>query len=345
MTGGITIGVDLGGTKIEIAALKLDARLHASGPHPAGPSASASSTSSASTAVPDVVARRRIPTHRERGYDAVLEETATLIESFAAELGLDLRHTPLGVGMPGSITRAGLIKNANTVCLNGRPFRTDLEARLRRPTAFDNDANCFALAEAFLGAAAPYRDGVVFGVIMGTGVGGGLVLHGRPWPGPQGIAGEWGHHGVYADRGAPCYCGQRGCLEQYISGPAVEADYAQRAGTARHLDEIAARRDHDPHAQAALDTFLDAYGRGLANLIDILDPSAVVLGGGVSQLDLLYDEGRARVARYVFNDELSTPILRNALGDSAGVIGAALLGAAKADACSSPPSSRDPSPR
>ncbi|EYF03007.1 ROK family protein [Chondromyces apiculatus] len=328
MTGGtsagsdsgsdIALGVDLGGTKIEIVALRLD---------PAGTPA-ATTTPRA----PDILARRRVLTRRERGYDAVLAETATLITSFAAELGLDPHHVPLGVGMPGSITRAGLVKNSNTVCLNGRPFRTDLEAHLARtrPIAFDNDANCLALAETFLGAAAPYRDGIVFGVIMGTGVGGGLIAFGRPWPGPQGIGGEWGHHAVFPGRGDPCYCGQRGCLEQFASGPAVEADYARRAGAPLPLAAIATRaapEANDPHARAAMDTLLDAYGRGLANLIDILDPSAIVLGGGLSHLDALYDEGRARVAHYVFNDELTTPILRNALGDSAGVLGAALLGA------------------
>lgn len=300
--GEITIGVDLGGTKIEAIALR-------GGADP----------------VADVALRRRIPTQQERGYEAVLAATAGLIEEVAREVGLDVRDAPLGVGMPGGVTRAGLVKNSNTVCLNGRPFRSDLEARLGRPIAFDNDANCFALAEARLGAAAAHRDGIVFGVILGTGVGGGLVTYGRIWPGPQGIAGEWGHHAVYQGRAEVCYCGKRGCLEMYASGPAVEADYARRAGEARRLAEIAARAGSDPHARAAMDGLLDAFGRGLANVIDILDPSAVVLGGGVSNLEVLYTEGRARVADYVFNDELTTPILRNTLGDSSGVLGAALL--------------------
>jgi fructokinase len=235
--------------------------------------------------------------------------------------------------MPGGVTRReGLVKNSNTVCLNGRPFRADLERALGRPVAFDNDANCFALAETLLGAARAHRDGVVFGVILGTGVGGGVVVHGRVWSGLQGIAGEWGHHPVRFDPRAerPCYCGGAGCLEQYASGPAVERDYALRAGAHLPLAEIAARRDADPHAAAAIDSLLDAFARGLATVIDVLDPSAVVLGGGVSNLDALYADGLERTARYVFNDELVTPVLRHALGDSAGVLGAALLGIERA---------------
>jgi fructokinase len=192
---------------------------------------------------------------------------------------------------------------------------------------FDNDANCFALAEAWLGAAAPFRDGVVFGVIMGTGVGGGLVLGGRPWSGAQGIAGEWGHHAVWggaADARA-CYCGQRGCLERYIAGPALEEAYQARSGARLSMPELAARRGDDVHAAAVIEALLETFGRALANVIDILDPAVVVLGGGLSNLDLLYDEGRARVEKCVFNDELRTPIVRHALGDSAGVLGAALL--------------------
>lgn len=288
-------GVDLGGTKTEVVL----ARRTAAGL--------------------DVLRRERRATPRERGYDAVLEATEALAIEVAG-------GAPIGVGMPGGVTRReGLVKNSNTTCLNGRPFRQDLVRRLApAEVRFENDANCFALAEALLGAAAPHRAGPVFGVIMGTGTGGGVVIDGKIWPGAQGIAGEWGHHAVFAG-GRACYCGQKGCVEAYVSGPAVEADYARRAGAALPLAEIARRRAADPHAAAALETFLDAFGRALANVVDILDPAAIVLGGGVSNLDLLYDEGRARVARYVFNDELATPILKHALGDSAGVLGAALL--------------------
>lgn len=297
---GIALGVDFGGTKIEAAALE-------DGAH--------------------VLVRRRVPTPQAEGYDAVLAAALGLVRDVAREVGADVAVVPIGVGMPGSVARrSGLVKNSNTGCLNGRPFRADFAAALGRDVAFENDANCFALAETWLGAAAPYRRGVVFGVILGTGVGGGVVIDGEVWPGAQGIAGEWGHHAVYADRDRVCYCGQRGCLETYASGPAVEADYARRAGVRLPLAELALRRETDAHAHAAFEVFLDAFGRGLANVIDVLDPSAIVLGGGVSNLALLYDEGVARVARYVFNDELVTPIVRNALGDSAGVLGAALLG-------------------
>lgn len=313
--GELVIGVDLGGTKIESVLARRGA---AEGSAPL-----------------EALARRRVPTHGDRGYRAVLDATADLVAATAREAGLDLRDVPIGMGMPGGTTRVGsLVKNANVVCLNGRPFRSDLEETLGRPLAFDNDANCFALAETVLGAASAHRDGIVFGVILGTGVGGGLVVRGEVWPGAQGIAGEWGHHRAFVGEGArPCYCGGRGCVERYLSGPAVEEEYARRCahdGGDPHaprlpLADIAARRGHDRHADAAIEELVDAFGRGLANVIAILDPSAIVLGGGVSNLELLYAEGITRVARHVFNDELVTPILKHALGDSAGVLGAALI--------------------
>ncbi len=313
--GALAVGVDLGGTKIEAVALRGADRLE--------------------------VARRRIPTEQRLGYDAIVGRTASLVREVVAVAGASAeeRGVTVGVGMPGSVSRStGLVKNSNTLCLNGRPFRADLARALALPVAFDNDANCFALAEATVGAAAAHKDGVVFGVIMGTGVGGGVVLRGEVWPGIQGLGGEWGHHGVWAGRSdaRPCYCGHRGCLEQYASGPAVEADYAARTGQPLGLAEIAARRADDDDARAAIDSLVDAFGRGIANLIDMLDPSAIVLGGGVSNLELLLHEGRDRVRHYVFNDELLTPIVKNALGDSAGVIGAALLGAASATTAASP---------
>jgi fructokinase len=305
----LVLGVDLGGTKIEAVLARRSDRDGA----PAL----------------DVIDRRRAPTAADQGYDAVIAAAEGLVRAMTASSGVELDRLPIGFGMPGGTTRrGGLVKNSNAVCLNGRPFRADLALALGRPIAFENDANCFALAEATLGAAAAHRDGIVFGAILGTGVGGGLVVRGSIWEGAQGIAGEWGHHAVFhggagADRA--CYCGQRGCLERYCSGPAVEDDYAQRAGARLPLAEIARRRGSDPHATAAIDAFLAAFARGLANVIDILDPSAVVLGGGVSNLDVLYDDGARKVAELVFNDELTIPILRHALGDSAGVLGAALI--------------------
>lgn len=316
--------MDLGGTKTEAVLL----RRSGGSPHH------------------EVLERERVPTPQSDGYAAIVENTASLVERVLSTAPAAARPL-IGVGMPGSVTRRdGLVKNSNTVCLNGQPFRQDLQHRLGREVAFENDANCFALAEALLGAGSDHAEGVVFGVIMGTGVGGGLILHGKPWPGPQQLGGEWGHHAVgpwrrwdqaslataghslglgLLERG-PCYCGKTGCLELYLSGPAVEEDYERRAGRRLPLSEIARQRSHDVHAEAALAEMLEAFGRGLGNLISILDPSAIVLGGGVSNLDCLYDEGVTRVARYVFNDELTTPILRHRLGDSAGVLGAALLG-------------------
>ncbi len=313
----LLVGVDLGGTKIEAVLLRGEGR--------------------------EEVLRRRIPTEPEAGYDSIVRRTASLIEGVVTDAGVVKGHVSFGVGMPGCVSRTtGLVKNSNTVCLNGRPFREDLARAVGRPIAFENDANCFALAEATLGAGAPYEDGMVFGVIMGTGVGGGLVVRGEVWGGLQGIGGEWGHHAVWAGRSdaRPCYCGQRGCLERYASGPAMVEDYAARAGQRLTVAEIVARRGTDPDAAAAVESLLDAFGRGLANLIDMLDPSAIVLGGGLSNLALLLDEGRARVRGYVFNDELVTPILKNTLGDSAGVIGAALLGAARGTSTVRSPSER-----
>jgi len=302
----LALGVDLGGTKIEAVALRMD------------PFAE--------------VTRLRVPTVRDEGYDAVVARTADTIRAVARQAAVDLEEVSIGVGMPGSIRRmGGLVKNSNTTCLNGRPFRADLQALLGQPIVFENDANCFALAETARGAGRPYAGGVVFGVILGTGVGGGIVVRGEVWEGAQGIAGEWGHHAVWAGRADArlCYCGQRGCVEAYASGTAIEADYARRSGGRLSVQEIAGRRGADPDADGAIDSFLDALGRGLANVIDVLDPSAVVLGGGVSNLEFLPAEALARARSYVFNDELLTPILRNELGDSAGVIGAALRGAAR----------------
>jgi fructokinase len=299
----VRIGVDLGGTKTESVLLRVNVR-----------------------GEPDVLERERIATEREQGYEAIVERTALLIERMLQRANRKEGEVSIGVGMPGGIVRrTGAVKNSNTVCLNGRPFRSDLAKRLGRPIAFDNDANCFALAETHFGAARDFCEGVVFGVILGTGVGGGVVVDGRVWSGLHGIAGEWGHHAVYPDRGGLCYCGKRGCLELFASGPAVEANYEKRAGEHASLADIATRCGKDPHADAAIDALLDAFGRGLANVIDIVDPSAIVLGGGVSNLDVFYTEGRARVERYLFNDELLTPLLRHVLGDSAGVLGAALL--------------------
>lgn len=290
----LRLGVDLGGTKTEAAVVRVG-----------GP-------------VPEVLARRRVATERERGYDHIVAVIRELAADVTREAGLT-EAPPIGVGMPGGRTREGLVKNSNTTCLNGRPFFADLEGALGGPIVFANDANCFALAEATWGAARGAR--VAFGVILGTGVGGGVILDGRAWSGAQGIAGEWGHMVLEPARGSRCYCGKRGCVETYLSGPAIEAAYAARTGKRLALAELAVASD----AKELLAERMDVFGRALATVIDVLDPDVVVIGGGVSNLALLYDEGVRAVARWVFDDELATTIVKHALGDSAGVLGAALL--------------------
>ncbi len=298
----LLIGVDLGGTKIEAVVLRVEDD--------------------------DTFAeldRERCDTLAHEGYERVLSQCASLIER------VERRHsqTPLrvGVAMPGGVRRSdGTIKNSNATCLNGKPFRQQLSSVLQREIAFDNDANCFALAETLLGAARPYRDGVVFGVIVGTGVGGGVVLHGRVWSGLHGIAGEWGHHPIDTGPDAlVCYCGQRGCLERYASGPALERAYNFRTNTSKSSREIIASRTADPDAARCVRALTDAFGRALATLVDVLDPSCIVLGGGLSALDSLYTDAVSRARELVFNDEWLTPVVRNELGDSAGVFGAAML--------------------
>jgi fructokinase len=289
-----SLGVDLGGTKIEGAVLEPDL---------------------------SVARRVRVPTERERGYAHIVERVVAVVGALRDDVP---GCGQVGIGTPGSLsTRTGLLKNSNTTCLNGQPLAADLEARLGLRVRLENDANCFALAEALAGSGAGHE--VVFGVILGTGVGGGLVYGGRLWAGPQHIAGEWGHSSI-DPQGPPCYCGQRGCVETMLAGPALEAAYRTAGGEPCSAAEVAARAlAGEPAAAAVLDRYLDRFGRALANVISTLDPDVVVLGGGLSNLEVLYGRGRDAIARYVFNDELRTPIVRNQLGDSAGVIGAALL--------------------
>jgi len=230
----------------------------------------------------------------------------------------------LGLGTPGSLSgKDGTMRNCNTTGLNGRRLREDMAARIGMEVRIENDANLFALAEAQAGAGRAAR--LVFGVILGTGVGGGIVYRGELISGPQHLAGEWGHHKIEPD-GPPCYCGSRGCVESWISGPAVEAQYRARTGRASDMAAIvSAYRGREAEAVAVMEGFFDRYGRAVANLINILDPDVIVLGGGLSNIDELYGVGQSAVQRYVFDDALRTPIVRNQLGDSAGVIGAALL--------------------
>jgi len=290
------IGIDLGGTKIEGVVLDATGR---------------------------EITRKRILTEREQGYRHILNRLKSLHDELAATV--HGQPTTFGIGTPGAISpRTGLLKNSNTVCMNRQPVKADLEKLLGREIEIQNDANCFAMAEALLGAGKGKK--LVFGVIMGTGCGGGIVHKGEVLTGAQAIAGEWGHMSI-DPHGPACFCGKKGCVETLISGGGLENRYAEQFGVRRPLKEI--ERDYfagEPRAVAFMQEFFDRFGRALANLIDILDPDIVVIGGGVSNFSALYTEGVAAVRKYVLTDELETPIVKHQLGDAAGVLGAALVG-------------------
>ena len=270
----------------------------------------------------NILCRERRSTPQAEGYDAILGNIRTLVLDLEKKSGQRCR---VGIGTPGAIsTRTGCLKNSNTVCLNGKPIKQDIERLLQRPIRLANDANCFALSEALDGAGC--GQDVVFGVILGTGVGGGIVLHGQAYDGAQHIAGEWGHN-VLDPHGPACYCGKRGCVETLLSGPGLARDHAAHGGDpALDARAIVARAaQNDVLAEAAMARYLERFGRALSMVINILDPDCVVLGGGMSHIQRLYTEGRDQVARHVFNDELRTKILPNVHGDSSGVRGAAQL--------------------
>jgi fructokinase len=282
------IGIDLGGTKIE--GICLDESLN-------------------------VIQRKRIPTNQQNGYTSILKSVASLI----SEITQNTDDYSLGICTPGTISKkTGLIKNSNTRCLIGMPLKDDLEKTLHHKVAMENDANCFAMAEAKMGAAVGFS--VVFGVIMGTGVGGGIIIDGKIHHGRTNIAGEWGHHTLHQN-GNSCYCGKRGCVETYISGPALEKRWTALTGKIQSLPDIV----NNSTSSQWKEEFLSNFGTSLANVIDILDPDVIVLGGGLSNIDFLYTLGKNQVYDNVFSDQFDTPILKNKLGDSAGVFGAALL--------------------
>ena len=294
-------GIDLGGTKIEGAIID-----------PARPEFA--------------LHRLRLPTESSRGYDHVVAQIGRVVSELEKTSGLP-RPAVIGIGTPGATEPStGLLKNANTTCLNGRPLRADLAARLKTNVILANDANCCALAEATLGSARGRA--VVMGLILGTGVGGGIVINGRVLDGHHGIAGEWGHNPIRGENN-PCYCGRVGCVETVISGPALERYYREHGGDPIRLPEIAQRaQTGEPLARETFTRLRDKFGEAIAAVINILDPDAIVIGGGVGNLDLLYEnETRAAIVRHLFNPELHTELLRPALGDSAGVFGAAMLGA------------------
>src|SRR5678815_1649661 len=281
-------GIDLGGTKIEGVVV--------------------------SATDPDrVVARTRIPTESAQGYAHIVARVRLVVEQLEAA-SRAVRPAVIGVGTPGAIEPAtGTLKNSNTTCLNGKPLARDLADALGTETRLANDANCFALAEATLGAARG-RD-VVVGLILGTGVGGGIVVHRRVLDGLHGIAGEWGHNPICGET-APCYCGRAGCVETVISGPALERFYESRTGARRALADIVDRAAHDEAAaEATLRRLTDKFGEAIAAVINILDPDAIVIGGGVGNIERLYDRvTRDAIRRHLFNPDLRTELLRPTLG-------------------------------
>lgn len=293
------IGVDLGGTKIEVLVMDEQGveRL-----------------------------RRRVPTP-QHDYAGALATIATLVTDAERELGVTCS---VGIGTPGAISAvSGTIKNANSTCLNGRPFKQDIEQALGREVRLANDANCFALSEAVDGAGA--GAGVVFGVILGTGVGGGIVVNGHVLGGANAIAGEWGHNPLpfLRDEDKPeptCYCGRHACIEAYLSGPGMARDHLLHSGRSCDAGAIAAAAlAGEPAALATMERYVDRLARALAHVINILDPDVIVLGGGLSNIDRLYVDVPQAWTRYVFSDHVATRLLRNVHGDASGVRGAAWL--------------------
>ncbi len=294
-------GIDLGGTKIECVILD--------------------------PATQEVLIRERIATEAHRGYAHVLSRIQELVGIVTQKTGQN--PSRIGFATPGVLEpETNRMKNCNTTCMNGRPMKDDLESLLKVPVRIANDANCFALAEALMGVGKKYPDAeVVFGVIMGTGVGGGLVVQRQIVNGWHGIAGEWGHNHLEYD-GEACYCGQQGCVETVISGPALEKYYEGLSGSRVSLKEIIKGYEEKTniHAISTIERLLENYGKALSQVINIIDPGLIIIGGGVGNIDLLYTEGYEQVRKYVFNSgRLRVPICKPVLGDSAGVFGAALL--------------------
>jgi predicted NBD/HSP70 family sugar kinase len=294
-------GIDLGGTKIE--GVVMNASNH------------------------QVLARLRVPTQQQLGYEHILDQIKTLVSSLENTIGL--KSNAVGFGTPGVLEPSSqTMKNSNTLCLNGMPLKADLMKKLNIPIEIANDANCFALAETTIGIVQDIKPNaaVVFGVIMGTGVGGGLVVNKNIINGLHGIGGEWGHN-VSEEGGYGCYCGKNGCNEQVFSGTALERFYFEQSGTKRLLKEILERSQTgiDDVATATIKRLTSYFGKAISNVINVIDPDVIVLGGGVGNIDLLYTEGVEEAKKWIFNNCLDTLFLKPKLGDSAGVFGAAEL--------------------
>lgn len=294
------IGIDLGGTKIEAVAIDRDGTEKV---------------------------RKRIATP-SGDYDGTIRAIKALIGD--VESVLKIKNSSIGIGIPGAVSPVtGLVKNANSTCLIGKPFNTDLEKALGRPVRLANDANCFALSEAADGAAAGAQ--VVFGVILGTGCGGGIVVNGQVLNGPNAIAGEWGHNPLPWPRadelpGPACYCGKNGCIETFLAGPSLARDFSAHGGDNLSADKIAELAEaQDPLAVKAMERFEDRMARALVSVINVLDPDVIVMGGGVSNIKRLYENVPKLWMKYAFSDHLSTKLVKAKHGDSSGVRGAAWL--------------------
>ena len=271
-----------------------------------------------------VIARHRIDTEGKGGYDHILNRIKWLVDYLITTTGD--QPSLIGFGTPGTIDpQTGLLKNSNTLCLNDKPLDRDLEEKLNTKIAIANDANCFALAEYHLGVVAQNYPGanVAFGVIMGTGVGGGLIVDGKIIKGRHGIGGEWGHM-FLDDSGEDCYCGRHGCVETIISGPALERFYFAKTGIHKKLPQIL-NNQNDPASGEVRNRLVHFFGKAIGQLINVIDPDVIMIGGGLSNIDFLYTDGVKEIPHHIFNPILTTPIVPAALGDSAGVFGAALL--------------------
>jgi fructokinase len=295
-------GIDLGGTKIEGVILK-------------------------SIHHPNPIVRTRIDTESAKGYVHILDRIVCLIREMEQRSGL--KPVAIGFGTPGVLDPTlRVMKNCNTVALNGQPLEDDLAARLGIRVVLVNDANCFALAETRWGVVNREMPTarMVFGIILGTGVGGGLIIDGKIWGGRHGIGGEWGHN-FLDETGGSCYCGKTGCVETVISGPATERYYQGLTGQALSLKEIAGQylAGSDPAAARTIERLCHFFGKGLSVITNLLDPDVIVVGGGVGNIDALYTFGLVELRRFIFNNRVEVPLLKPSLGDSAGVFGAAAL--------------------